>query len=336
VVALGYHDRMIRCLEHLAALPDSTRYEIVCVVNAVTDTTLRDRVPHGVVVVEFESNLGWVGGLHAARGVARGEFFAWIQDDVFPEPGWLDAMVAAFDADSSIGHAGAVICGEDGAPQGHQAGFTPVAMPIADWPATDHELDNLATEVSYRGWVTSGGSVTRLAIWDEVGGVDVRLWPLNYVDLAYSMHIRAHGYKVALVPQARVRHTRHASSTPYLLDFTNRRNVAHLEPLWRGPADELGEADARPVSHECSPWLGGSTQEIVDRTLSVASTFALAFARATTEEMARRDARAAEDVKEAHALAERAIADIRGTLSWRSTTPLRWVSARLGSARRRR
>jgi GT2 family glycosyltransferase len=309
----------------LTRLPDTASYEVVCVVNAVTDADRGTPVPAGVGLAEYDANLGWVGGLHAARSLARGELLAWIQDDVVPEPGWLDAMVAAFDADADLGHAGAVVCDEDGVPQGHQAGYTPVGLPLAKWPSTDHELDALATETSARGWVTSGGSVTRTSVWDEVGGVDVRLWPLNYVDLAYSIHVRAHGYGVALVPDARVRHTRHASSTSYLLDFTNKRNIAHLEPLWREPSDQLGPVDARAVPHECNPWRGAPIQDILDITVREASTFAVPFARAAAEEMASRDRLAQEQVADAHHVAARAIASMQRTVSWRVTAPLRWL-----------
>ena len=76
-------------------------------------------------------------------------------------------------------------------------------------------------------WVTSKGFLTRTAIFDEVGGPDPRLWPLNHVDKDYCTHLRCHGYVVALAPAARA--------------------AAHGQPVLAHDAAQLPQRLARDV-----------------------------------------------------------------------------------------
>ncbi|NTV38766.1 MAG: glycosyltransferase family 2 protein, partial [Demequinaceae bacterium] len=203
LVVLGYHERMLACLDRLVVLGDRVPFDVVCVVNgADLSESLRGQVPDGVVVLEQQANLGWVGGLHAARTSLRGEYMAWMQDDIVPDQGWLDAAVAALDADASLGIVGSVVCGTDGQPNGTQAGFTPVGQAARDWRLSTVEAVDVPSSVTRCAWVSSGGAVTRVSVWDELGGVDVRMYPLGFVDFAYCAHARTHGWGVALSPGA--------------------------------------------------------------------------------------------------------------------------------------
>jgi GT2 family glycosyltransferase len=109
VIVLLYNsgDVVARCLDALAG----TRYramDVVVVDNGSTDGCARQASEHplGPTVLRLGANLGWSGGNNAGIGHAlcRGaEYVMLLNPDVVVTPDWLDAAVAAMEADTTIG-----------------------------------------------------------------------------------------------------------------------------------------------------------------------------------------------------------------------------------------
>ena len=152
----------------------------------------------------------WAGRADCTGSAALTEstYFAWAQDDMLPEPGWLDALVDAAESHPRVGVFGAVGVSDDDERRVilHNGGMAVPPDDVSRWSHTDRTPTTLPTDVTVLDWVTSKGCLTRTAAFDEVGGPDPRLWPLNRGDLDFSTHLRCHGWDVALVPSARVRH----------------------------------------------------------------------------------------------------------------------------------
>ena len=100
----------------------SHEFAVSCLVNRDTmrRAPLRVEVPDGVLVERPPANLGWPGGLHLLRTLSDAELFVWVQDDMLPEPGWLDALVDAADAHPSVGVFGALRVDDQGTGAGAQ------------------------------------------------------------------------------------------------------------------------------------------------------------------------------------------------------------------------
>ena len=134
-----------------------------CLVNrdAMGRAPLRVEVPDGVHVERPLSNLGWSGGLHLLRTLSDAELFVWVQDDMLPEPGWLDALVDAADAHPSVGLFGALRVGDKGEVLLYNGGWARPPDLVAGWNATDTTPEDTPTEVTRLDWVTSKGCLTR-------------------------------------------------------------------------------------------------------------------------------------------------------------------------------
>ena len=117
VVTLGTPDRLRGCLDALRTHVSRHDFTVAVVVNADTPDGAPPDVdaPEGVLVDPVPVNLGWAGGLHRARALTDAELLVWVQDDMVPEPGWLDALVDAADAHPKIGGFGSVRV-DDGGP----------------------------------------------------------------------------------------------------------------------------------------------------------------------------------------------------------------------------
>lgn len=257
VVAFGVTERLLACLDSLRRHESSTSFAITCVVNpSGQGSEPIDQIGSGVRVVTPPTNLGWAGGLHAARAVApaTAEYFVWVQDDMRVADGWLDALLAAADAHRDAAAFGSVGVDDAGRPVLFSAGMAEPADRMDLWNDTDRTPESLPSAPSRFDWVTSKGLLTRLDAWDEIGGTDPTLFPLNHVDKVYCAHLRCHGWQVMLVPDARLHHAGNRSAPGPMRTFLVGWRSAILDARWGGPLQKLGTGNAASVDHECAPW----------------------------------------------------------------------------------
>ena len=185
--------------------------------------------PEGVLVEPVPVNLGWAGGLHRARALTDAELLVWVQDDMVPEPGWLDALVDAADAHPEVGGFGAVRVDDEGGgscAQRRSRGAVTTRSSCGTTPT--RRPTTLPADVTTYDWVTSKGFLTRAAAFDEVGGPIRGSWPLNHVDKEYCTHLRCHGWDVALVAAAPGSGTAGSQSAPTAF----RAFLAHWREPW--------------------------------------------------------------------------------------------------------
>ena len=243
---------------------------------------------------------------------------------MLPLDGWLDALVEAAEASARVAVVGALQVNSAGDIHPLNCGWTPSGKTTMLWPATPHVVapgQYTAVEV---GWVSGAGSLVRVAAWDEVGGVDLRLWPLNFVDLAFSAHVRAHGYSVVHAPAARIAHNKRGSSTRALVEYTADRNTQLLDAAgWPEVVGLLGDKGARVVAHPCAPWVGQPIDVIEAEQLAVASNAYLPLMRQFGEQLHELTSLWVESTATAKRLDQ-----VLKTASWRITAPLRVVMGR--------
>ncbi len=333
LVALGVKDRLPTALEGFRAHRSRVDFDIVCVVNGVQpDDPALAGLPADVAVVTRTSNLGYTGGLHLARAHAHGEFMAWGQDDMAPADGWLDALVDAADASDSVGMVGSRQVDAAGNTHPFNSGRTSPGASIGSWPTTPDAAVALDAPAFATGWVSGAGALARLNAWDAVGGVDLHLWPLNFVDLSYCVHLRAHGFEVVHAPGAQIEHAKRGSTSDALVRYTADRNIAYLDAGgWPAVTARLGDVGASETAHACSPWRGASVSTIEAIQLDQASR---AFLPLVAAYGAQRDkVRAAvADLRSSEASLDHVFA----STSWRVTAPLRAVSGLVRRVLRRR
>ena len=357
VVTLGTPDRLWGCLEALRAHESRHAFTVALVVNAdtVDGTPPPVTFPDGVAVDLAPTNLGWAGGLHRARSSTDAELLVWVQDDMVPEPGWLDALVDAADAHPSVGAFGSVRVDEHRSVVTHNAGAATPYDAMERWNDTDTTPHDLPAEVTTYDWVTSKGLLTRAAAFDQVAGPDPRLWPLNHVDKEYCTHLRCHGWDVALVPDARLHHAGSLSASTSFRAFLAHWREPWLNERWAGPAEALAGTTSARVEHPCADWRSADADPVAAATGAEASRMLVPLTRAHAtrdtnlqthaDELARGlDAMTAHAANLEQALAvalgerdrarrrarrlRRRLSGVERSLSWRLTRPLRAVRRR--------
>jgi len=257
VVALGASARLKRALESLTGHESRVGFDIVCVVNPHTSSEGPIPRSPGTTIVEPALNLGWAGGIQLGRTHTDAEFLVWVQDDQRIEPGWLDALVDAADAHPEVAAFGSTMIDDDGRVAGYNAGRADPPDDVSAWNATDTTRDRPLADVEEWDWVTSKGMLVRVGPFDQIHGPDPRWYPLNHVDKDYCTHLRAHGWRVALVAGARIRHEASQSAPTSFRQFLAERHQEIFQRAWAEPVRQLATGREQ-AEHPCATWLRGT------------------------------------------------------------------------------
>ncbi len=211
-VVVDFHaeSALAQCVESLRL--EGVR-DIVVVENGTPGSTVSAVSGQGVTIVAPGINLGY--GRGANRGVARlGDFDLVLisNPDVVVHHGAIETLVAALDAQPTVGVVGPQIRRLDGTvypshrvfPNFWLAGVHALLAPL--WP------DNPATR-RYRSrhsdgtvdWVSGACFMVRREVFESVGGFDERYF-MFAEDMALCWDVRQRGWGVAAVDEAVVTH----------------------------------------------------------------------------------------------------------------------------------
>lgn len=226
-----------RCLETIIQNTPPELYEVVIVDNASTDATpeLLARLEGDTQVVRNEKNEGFVVACNQGAAVARGKYVLFLNNDTAPQPGWLEALVAAAEGDARVGAVGSKLVYPDG--QLQEAGGI-VFSDGSGWnfgKGGDPRAPeyNEACEVDY----CSGASLlVRKELFHALGGFDLRYAPAYYEDTDLCFGVRWAGFTVRYCPTS---------------------EVIHYEGVTAGTSTSSGMKQYQVVNHEkfCRKWV---------------------------------------------------------------------------------
>jgi GT2 family glycosyltransferase len=195
-----------RCLRALARTGAQCTFEVVVVDDGSSDGSAEwlAACPQ-VHVHRMPRNSGFVHACNAGAGVARGRYLVFLNNDTEVAAGWLDALIATFDALPKCGLVGAKLVYPDGSLQ--EAG----GIVFDDGNACNYGRGgdpadpryNFVREVDY----CSGACIVLpRELFHSIGGFDTRYAPAYYEDTDLAFAVRAAGYQVIYQPLATVIH----------------------------------------------------------------------------------------------------------------------------------
>jgi len=203
-----------RCLRSI----DPAEAQIIVADNASTDGSAARAAasaPHARVLA-LPRNLGFAGGVNAARREATAPRLLILNPDAAATPGAIGRLAAALDAAPEIGAAAGRLVDADGTPQ---RGFNVRRLPTLASLAADLLLvDHLwpGNPVSARYYArdldpdvpadveqpAAACLMVRADVFDRLGGFDETFWPAWWEDVDFCRRLLAAGYRIRYAPDA--------------------------------------------------------------------------------------------------------------------------------------
>lgn len=258
IVSFNTRELLRTCLQ--ALLKSNVAPQIIVADNASRDgsaSMVGAEFP-GVEVVSTGANLGYGPANNLAFERAKGRYFCALNSDAFVETGALKTLMQWMDAHPEAGACVPQLCWPDGAPQ-ESAGDDPGLLALF-WQQTLLEdvaaflkkrarrfarrSDSLEMDKEPREVEQLNGACLfcRSEAYAQIGGFDPSYWMYGE-DVDLSVRLRAGGWKLFLVPAARVTHHLGASSRDWrgrarMVFHYNRSRVLYFGHR-RGPRAAL-------------------------------------------------------------------------------------------------
>ena len=202
----GAFAHTLACLRAIAAHPAAAGIEVIVVDDASPDDSRAKLLQvEGIRLHARDTNGGFIAACNDGAAMARGDYLVFLNNDTVPQPGWLDALLATFDVHADAGLVGAKLVYPDGRLQ--EAGGV-VFADGSGWNYGRHE-DPADCRFSYlrdADYVSGAAIAIPRALFQQLGGFDVRFMPAYYEDTDLAFAARAAGLRVLFQPNAVVVH----------------------------------------------------------------------------------------------------------------------------------
>ena len=199
-------DHTVACLRALAAWPPQIACEVLVIDDGSSDATMT-LLPQ-VQGLRYEvraTNGGFIDACNDGVARSRGRYVVLLNNDTVPQPGWLDALLSTFTDQPDAGLVAAQLLYPDGRLQ--ESGGV-VFADGSGWSYGRFESADDPRFASLRDIDYGSGAAIMLprALWDRIGGLDIRYRPAYYEDTDLAFQVRAHGLRTLVQPAARVVH----------------------------------------------------------------------------------------------------------------------------------
>lgn len=188
--------------------------EVIVADNGSNDTSvdmLKEKFP-SVRIIQLDKNYGFAEGYNQALKQIDNEYTVLLNSDVEVTPGWLDAPLAAMEADSTIVAAQPKIRAQRNKEYFEYAGAAGGYMDIYGYPYCRGRVLHIVEkdEGQYDTpadilWATGACLFIRTTIYKEVGGLDAGFFA-HQEEIDMCWRLRSRGYRLVCTPQSVVYH----------------------------------------------------------------------------------------------------------------------------------
>ena len=233
IVAWNSGDDLARCMAALEA-QSSRDFEVILLDNASTDGAVERLVQRPWLThLHSDRNLGFAAGNNRAAQTASGRYLVTLNPDAFPEPDWLEMLVAAAERYPEAGSVGSTQL-LDADPGIYDGAGDPYTVFGAAWRGGKGRAARPVAEGEVFG-VCAAAALYRREPFEALGGFEERFF-CYYEDVDLAVRLRLAGWIAIQTPSARVRHVGSGSApSDFVLRHATRNRIWTLVrglPSW--------------------------------------------------------------------------------------------------------
>ena len=176
--------------------------EVLVADNGMSAEAVAETGRAGAAVFGMGANVGFARALNSLAAAARGRTLVVLNDDIEPEPGFLDALV---DGVGRSGMASGVLLKAEQPRLIETAGIVVDRFLGSYDHLQDHDVTVLDGPVAAPLGPTGGAAAFDREVFDRAGGYDTGFFAY-FEDVDLALRLRMAGERCALVPQARALH----------------------------------------------------------------------------------------------------------------------------------
>ncbi|WP_373553816.1 glycosyltransferase family 2 protein [Haliscomenobacter sp.] len=207
-------------------------YEVILVDNAPHlnySDSFAAICPYLKLIINAE-NIGFAAANNQGMSLAEGKFFFLLNNDTIVTDGFFEACLLAFE-DPEVGAISPLICYDQSGERIQYAGFTALDWRGRNQLIGQNQIDQgqFSTERE-TPYLHGAAMIVRQSVWEQIGGMSEDFF-LYYEELAWSESIRAAGYRIKMVPQARIYHKASLSTgqgSPLKLYYLTRNRLLFM------------------------------------------------------------------------------------------------------------
>jgi GT2 family glycosyltransferase len=213
----------LRCLRSIAI---TWSYTINPTIVVVDDCSPDDSVFEligipGITILRNGTNAGYLHSSNRGAAMATTPYVCFLNNDTEVQGGWLDTLVQALEADSTIGAAGSKLIYPDGTLQ--EAG----SIIWSDGTGWNYGRGDDPAKAEYQirrevDYCSAASLLVRSNVLREIGGFDDRYAPAYYEDVDLCFAVQRRGFRVIYEPRSEVIHYEGVSSGTQLTDGVKR------------------------------------------------------------------------------------------------------------------
>jgi len=206
IPVFNHIDATLKLLHKLRLNSDVTKYEIIIVDDASTDST-KEYLSNirGINIVTLSANVGYLKATNLGIKYSRGDYLCLLNNDTEPENGWLDALFRTIKNDPQIAIAGSMLVNIEGniLEAGGQIFANREVWNLGRGSTRQNEIYNFTREVDY---CSAAAILVDGLFLRNLNGFDERFAPAYYEDTDLATTAWSVGRKVVYVHDSVVHH----------------------------------------------------------------------------------------------------------------------------------
>jgi GT2 family glycosyltransferase len=231
VVSFNEIDKIGDCLSDISA-QTYLNYEVLVYDNASSDGTpeyIEQSFPQ-VKLIKGTENLGFGGANNRASEQARGKYLAFVNDDAYVTPNWLEPLVNLLEMDKTVGCAGAeLLCTEKEKRNIVLCHGNDIHLSGIAYLKNNGQIAKPVGPIE-AGAISGAAFVIRRELFLEIGGFESDFF-LYYEDTDLSLRLRLIGKRCIVIPGSVVYHNSEPRFGAQKLFFLERNRYLSLFTL---------------------------------------------------------------------------------------------------------